>query len=286
MANFKIALIPNDFSMDLEEVFKMCAAESVKYVELANMWNKSILDLNESEQSRVHELLDQYGLQVASIQTQIMKTVAPNSVLRKGESRDMHRDHAFNVSRIDRAIELAADFQTPFIVTYSFYKMGAKVTDQNWQQIFDDYAAFLPKLQTAGKTVVIECEADTYVGTIQQYLKLLHHFEAPDIRANLDLGNMMGAQTSFTEDDFKQIFPYVAYFHVKDRRKKLFGTAGAVFGEGFVPWRKVLPWFAEAGFSGYLSVEPHVHGANKFEMGRNCVHNLQQLLRDLDIPFE
>src|SRR5271157_3450730 len=287
MANIKVALIPNDFSMDLAAVCQLCEAEHVRYVELAFMWGKSILDLSDGERARVHELLDQHGLEVAAIQTQIMKTMAPNSVLRKGESRSMARDHAYNVAQIDKAIELAADFNTPYIVTYSYFRWGARVTEQNWQQIFADYASFLPKLQVAGKAVVVECEPDTYVGTVPEYLKLLQHFEAPEIRANLDLANLIGAQKWFPETDFKQLFPYVGYFHVKDRRKKrVLGATGAVFGEGFVPWREVLPWFAGAGFDGYLSVEPHVHGGNRFEQGRQCVRNLQKLLGDLNIEFE
>jgi sugar phosphate isomerase/epimerase len=79
----------------------------------------------------------------------------------------------------------------------------------------------------------------------------------------------------------------VPYFHVKDRKKVFpFRTGSAIFGEGYIPWKQVLPWFAEKGFNGYLSIEPHVHGENRFEKGRQCAKNLQNLLSELHIPFE
>ena len=74
----KVCLIPNDFTMDLEAVCKLCDEEHVEYVELGLMWNESILELDESKLTKVHELLDSHNLQVASIQTQIMKVLAPN----------------------------------------------------------------------------------------------------------------------------------------------------------------------------------------------------------------
>ncbi len=283
----KVALIPNDFSMDLEAVFQLCAAEHVRYVELGYMWSKSILDLTEDELSKVHGLMEKYNLKAASIQTQIMKTMAPGAVLdRKGSDR-MHLNHDFNVAQIDRAISLAREFKTPNIVTYSYFLWGTRRSSERWEQLFQDYAAILPKLQAGGVTCVVECEPDTFAGTVDQYLRLLQHFESPHIRANLDLANLLGAQKHFTETDFQKLYPYVAYFHVKDRRKKRpWGRTGAVFNEGDVPWLQVLPWFAKTGFDGYLSVEPHVHGADRFEMGRRCVRNLQKMLSDLNLPFE
>ncbi len=283
----KVALIPNDFSMDLEAVFRLCAAEHVHYVELGYMWDKSILDLTPEEITKVHDLMARYDLKAASIQTQIMKTMAPGAILdRKGSDR-MHLHHDHNVAQIDRAISLAREFKTRHIVTYSYFRWGVRRSTARWEQLFQDYAAFLPKLQASGITCVIECEPDTFAGTVDQYLRLLQHFESPHIRANFDLANLLGAQKRFTEADFQKLYPYVAYFHVKDRRKKRpWGRTGAVFNEGDVPWRQVLPWFAKAGFDGVLSVEPHVHGVDRFELGRRCVRNLQQLLHDLNIPFE
>jgi sugar phosphate isomerase/epimerase len=289
MSPMKISLIPNDLSMDLEAVFKICAEEHVKYVELAYMWNKSILDLDESELIKVQHLMDKYGLKAASIQTQILKVFAPDSKLAAPGSKNMHRDYDYNLSRIDRAIEIAQRFHAKYIVSYSFFTHLSQTKDANWQRLIKDYAMINEKCRKANVTMVVECEGDTLIATIQDYLRLFTTINSPHVRANFDLANLHSKQKEFTRADFEQIAPYVPYFHVKDRKMpkwRILPAKGAVFGEGNIPWPRILPWFAQFGFDGFLSVEPHVHGPDRMELGRRCVQNLQKLLRDLNFEFE
>ena len=285
----KISLIPNDFSMDLEAVFKLCNEENVKYVELGYMWDKSILDLTESELKKVEDLMKQYNLKAASIQTQILKVQAPNSKLAAPGSKNMHRDYEYNISRIDRAIEVASRLNAPFIVTYSYFTNLTKRSEENWQRLFSDYRNMVEKCEKAQKTMVVEVEGDTYIQTIDDYLRLFTTVNSPYLKANFDFANLHTAQKVFTRADFERFYPFVPYFHVKDRKLpklKFLPSKGAVFGEGQIEWREILPWFAEKQFSGFLSIEPHVHGANRFELGRNCVKNLQKTLKDLKIAYE
>jgi L-ribulose-5-phosphate 3-epimerase len=290
MATMKISLIPNDFSMDLERVFQLCREENVKYVELGFMWNKSILDLTEKEIEQVLALLEKYELKVASIQTQIMKVFPPGSKLAKPGSKNMHRDFEYNINQIDRAIELTTIFDTKYIITYSFFRFLTGISEKNWNLMFEIYGKMIEKLEAAKKIAVVECEGDTYVGTIKDYLRLFEEFKSPSIRANFDLANLLSAQPQFTRDNFDQFHEYVNYFHIKDKKYRKFlkwlPIGGSVFGEGEVPWKEVLPWFKEIGFDGFVSVEPHVHGKEKFENGRKCVQHLQKMLIELQIPFE
>jgi sugar phosphate isomerase/epimerase len=285
----KISLIPNDFSMDLEAVFKLCQEENVHYVELGYMWDKSILDLSESELTKVENLMKQYGLKAASIQTQILKVYPPNSKLSAPGSKNMHRDYEYNLSRIDRALEIATRLNAPYIVSYSFFTHLGGITEENWQRLFNAYATIIEKCKKANKTMVVEVEGDTYVRTIDDYLKLFTHFNSPHLQANFDFANLHSAQRIFTRADFDRFYQFVPYFHVKDRKLpkfKFLPSKGAVFGEGNIEWKQILPWFAEKQFSGFLSIEPHVHGAERFELGRKCVKNLQKLLKELNIAFE
>jgi sugar phosphate isomerase/epimerase len=212
----------------------------------------------------------------------------------------MNRDHPFNVSRIDDAIRCAKEFSTKYIVTYSYFNftIPKKAYEHYWQMLFDDYTKLVDKCKAAGCTMVVECEGDTLVGDTATYLRLFEHFNSPHLMANLDLANFISHTNAFTRDDFDKLFPHVAYFHVKDRvfrtkglltkgiLKKLFGGKGAIFGTGMVPWKEVLPWFVEKGFDGILSVEPHVHGDDKFGDAAKCVSALIAMLKDLKIDYE
>ena len=86
----KIALIPNDFSMDLEAVFQLCQEEHVQYVELGYMWDKSILDLSPEEENQVAELLQKYNLKVASIQSTSLLTISHQGNQDQNETDKSH----------------------------------------------------------------------------------------------------------------------------------------------------------------------------------------------------
>jgi sugar phosphate isomerase/epimerase len=291
MATMKVSIIPNDLTQDLEKVFQMCKEENVKYVELASMWEKSILDLNQEEEERVKDLLKKYGIKVASIQTQIMKVHPPGSPREKPGSKSMHDDFEYNISQLDRAIELAQIFDAKYIICYGFMDRNQGDTKKYWDIMIKIYKDFVLKLKPANKTMVIEADGGQYIGTIDDYMKLLTSVNSEHVQANFDMANLYHMQ-EFTREEFERFYKYVPYFHVKDRKlntgikKFLFGgNKPALTGEGNIPWRQVLPWFAEKGFDGFLSVEPHV-GGDRFTKGRQCVKNLQKMLKELNIDFE
>ncbi|MHA1997512.1 MAG: sugar phosphate isomerase/epimerase family protein [Promethearchaeota archaeon] len=273
-------------------MIEFCAEENIKFIEIAFLWGKSVLDLDEGEINRVKEILDRNGVKVASIQTQIMK-VHPSitSVSRIG-SKDMHRDEAYNLSKIDSAIKMANEFGTKYIITYSYFNRYIEAGEDIWPRLIVNYEPLVDACEESNKTMVLECEGDTVVGSIDDYFNLFDFFESPHLKVNLDLANLVGHVGKFDRDDFDRIKEHVEYFHVKDRKrvtrgffKKRVVETGAVFGEGYIPWKDALTWFNEYGYEGFLSVEPHVHGKNKFEMAKNCVKNLKNLLGELNINF-
>lgn len=289
----KISLIPNDFSHDLEKVFQLCKDENVKYVELASMWHKSILDLSVEEEDRVLALMKQYGIKAASIQTQIGKVIPPGMPGAK-KDKNMHHDYEYNISKIERAIELAVKFNAKYIICYSFMNKKAhnpEELEKNWQLMFKTYEDFLPKLKAANKTMCIECDGGQFIGTVDEHLRMYEHFDSPHISANFDMANMYEVQT-FERKDFERMHKWVPYFHCKDRKINksilrfiLGGSMPAIFGTGSIPWKRTISWFNEKKFDGFYSIEPHLH-KNHFEGGRKCVKNLQNILKELNIDYE
>jgi len=296
-------LIPNDFyhgGKGFEQVLdEVCIPLNVRYIEIAYLWGKSILDLDETEIANLHEALDQRSIKIGSIQTQIMKVIPNGARFASPGSRNMARDHAFNIGRIDDAIRCAKELGTNFIITYSYFTRAMKKNQVEpfWDTLFHDYKELLEKCELEGCTMVVECEDDTLVCDTATYLRLFDHFNSQFLRANLDLANFITHANSFTREDFDRLKDHVIYFHCKDRilskgimskgiLRKIFHGKAAVFGTGDVPWKEVLPWFADAGFDGILSVEPHVHGANQFEDAKQCVVGLKHLLDDLKIDYQ
>ncbi|MHA1682468.1 MAG: sugar phosphate isomerase/epimerase family protein [Promethearchaeota archaeon] len=303
----KLAIIPNDFygkGIDFEGVVDLCASEGINFIELASLWGKSVLDLDDTEVERVRTILDEHGVKVVSIQTQIMKTIPPASNRRAklagriighfygaiGRGK-MHSDAKINASRISDAIDVADALDAKYIVTYSYMHIFLKDKDRAWKNMVSSYKHLSAACESRGKVMVVECEPDTLVNDTGTYLKLINGVGSDALQINLDLANFISHGKSFTKDDFTRLSKYVPYMHVKDRipnngpLKKWLPTKGAIFGDGTIPWREVLPWFLKAGFNGVLSIEPHVFTGNKFEKGRECIRGVKALLDELGVHY-
>ncbi|MHA1338571.1 MAG: sugar phosphate isomerase/epimerase family protein [Promethearchaeota archaeon] len=281
MANAKVATIPNEFSQDFEKVLKMLNEIGIKYIELASMWGKSILDLSEEEEDRVRSLMNDYGMQASAIQTQIMKCHPRNSPFAKIGSKNMHLDIEFNLSRIDRAIELADRFDTQNIVCYSYFNK-AGITEENWQNLLEDYEFLVKKCEKADKILVLENEHDTYVALVDDIYRIMHHFGSKHLRHLFDTGNLFRRVDSFTREDYEKIGKYIGYWHVKDVKKKLFGKKSwAVLGTGIIPSKEIFSWYINDGFDGFFSAEPHQGGPKRWQLAKQHVINLKNLIQSL-----
>ncbi|MBD3353466.1 MAG: TIM barrel protein, partial [Candidatus Lokiarchaeota archaeon] len=211
MANCKITTIPNEFSQAFESVIEMLADIDVHYVELASMWGKNILDLNEEEENKVEKILNEYGTKASAIQTQIMKCHPRNSSHAEPNSKKMHADLEFNLSRIDRAIELAERFNTKNIVTYSYFDRDG-ITEENWKLLLQDYEGLVDKCKDAGKTMVLENEHDTYVALVDDIQRIMSHFNSPHLRWLFDTGNMFRRVNKFSREDYDKVGKFIGYW--------------------------------------------------------------------------
>jgi sugar phosphate isomerase/epimerase len=279
MAQRKVTTIPNEFSQDLEKVLNLLSKNDINYVELASMWDKDILDLSPDEEDKIEDLLDQYGMEVSAIQTQIMKCHPRDSPHAKPGSNNMHTDIEYNLSRIDRAIELAKKFNTENIVTYS-YLAREGVTEQNWGRMLDDYESLVMKCAKANKVLVLENEHDCYVSLIDDVYRIMTHFNSPHLRWLFDTGNLFMKINKVTQEELGKVKEFIGYWHVKDVKKVLFGKSKkwVVFGKGIVPSKEIFSYFIKNGYNGYFSAEPHQGGSKKWDLATEHVLNMKNLL--------
>ena len=55
MKSVKITAITNEYSQDFEQVLKYLSRKELEYVELASMWGKDVINLNNSELDKVEK---------------------------------------------------------------------------------------------------------------------------------------------------------------------------------------------------------------------------------------
>lgn len=298
----KLAIIPTDLTTrehGFEDVLDACAMEGIKHVELASYNGISVLDLDEGALIDLKDTLDARNMAVASLQTQLFKTIPANGPLfAKIAGRviskfygplgngNMHGNGDFNFSRIDDAIAIAKELGTKTLVSYSYMTIFCRNKGDYWKQLISRYHEFGKKLEAAGMVTAIECEGDTLVHSTETYQKLLSEVNSAALGINLDLANLIVSEGTFNESDYHALNKMMISVHLKDLKAKnkkilkFLPDTPAVFGSGNVPWNKVLSWMQDSGFDGILSIEPHFTGKGRFEKGMECIRAVRAKLEE------
>ena len=74
---FKLGIITDEVSPDLEQALRFMVSCSIPYGELRTLWQKNIMTLTPGEMQRAGQLLRKHGVKVAAIDSPIFKYDLP-----------------------------------------------------------------------------------------------------------------------------------------------------------------------------------------------------------------
>ena len=100
-----------------------------------------------------------------------------------------------------------------------------------------------------------ENEKGIYGEKAKECKKLMEHFYGDHFKCIFDFANFIQAEEN-TWNAYELLKPYIAYIHVKDALLKDGSVVPAGYGDGQVA--RILGDLIQNGYSGYLSLEPHL----------------------------
>src|SRR5579863_10421587 len=104
----RLSAFADEISPDLDEQIRTCKENDVTHFELRGVNNQNVLDFNESLRAQIRRKLHDNGLGVISI----------GSPIGKIKITDPWEPH---FEKFRHAVELAAEFEAPFIRIFSYY---------------------------------------------------------------------------------------------------------------------------------------------------------------------
>ncbi len=275
----RLSAFADEISPDLDEQMAVLSSEHIHFLDLRSVWNINVLDLTDQQVARIKETLDAHGIGVAAIGSPIGKVPIDSSF-------DEH------LHRFERAIALEHALQTPYIRIFSFYPSATLQEDS------DDSSAVNPaeyrdevlrrlremtaRARAAGVILLHENEKGIYGDTIARCVDLLQSCDDTHIQAILDPANFIQCGQTPYPDAYEALRPWLRYVHVKDARSD--GSVVAA-GEGVTHWPELLQRLRADGYDGFLSLEPHLASAGKYQgfsgpdLFRLASQALQQMLQ-------
>lgn len=257
----QLTVITDEVGQDLEEVLRLIAPFQLTHVELRTIWNKNIVLFSDAELQRLKRVLDAHDLAVSVISGPIFKCMLPTSRLHRKKKKSFTFNTEYNLSFIDRVIEIADFMGCDKVRAFSFFK-GVFPPDraEAWPYVVDQVREYVGKAKDANKTVVLENEGPCWVDSMDACCRLLEEIPDPHLQLICDPGNFYMAKPKhvYAPADYDPIISRTGHMHVKDPKRKIpFFALFGVVGEGKIDYPGIFQRYLDHGYEGFFSLETH-----------------------------
>lgn len=281
-AGFKLGVITDEISSDLEEALKFISSYGLHYCELRAFWDKSIMDTPKEDLDRAKKLLAKYSVQLSDVASPIFKWDMPGMPGKNDGERATSKStlgEADSDKLLEQSFKLARHFDSRKVRIFSYWRV------EDPDKVFSRVAERLSKAAQLAKKndiiLVLENESSCNVGTGKELGRLLEEVNSPNLRGVWDPGNaaLLG-ETPFP-DGYEACKGLFAHMHIKDASKNPNGKmVWRAVGGGNIDFKAQFAALHKEHYSGTMSLETHYRRAdgNKMESTRESLEGLLKVI--------
>ena len=281
---FPLSVLTDEISPDLGHACEIAAREfGLGYVELRAAHGKNIMQWDANDVAEARGILQRFQLKVSELASPIFKVswpgAPPSSFAPSGPQFAADFTYAQQDELLDRAVELAHLFGTPYVRIFDFWRLDDQTP---YREAIDDrlrQAAL--RVGPRGVTLNVENEAACNTGTGAEAARLLAAVPEQSLKVNWDPGNAAArGETPYPDGYGKLPKARIAHMHCKDIVRKVDGgTEWAAMGKGIIDWLGQLRALKRDDYRGVLSLETHWRGAGTAEAStRQSMAGFKELL--------
>ncbi len=224
-------------------------AAGVRHVEVRALGGTNVLDLSDDETAAFRRRLEDAGIAVSSVGSPIGKT-------------PIRSDLEAHFARFRIALRRADQLGCRFVRVFSFRHEGEEA-EQVRGEVIGQMRRMTAAAAEAGITLVLENESRIYGDVPERCADLIESVGSPHLRSLFDPANFVTCGCDPLQA-WERLADHVVWFHIKDKVAATDRVVPAGHGDGEV--EAVLGDALDRGFSGFLSIEPHLR-ANDPDFG-------------------
>ncbi|MCF0105751.1 MAG: sugar phosphate isomerase/epimerase [Holdemanella sp.] len=292
----QLSIITDQIHNDLETALKIIQKEGYSYVEIHNVFNKSIEQCNEKEAYRIKELLDAYNMTCTNISSTIFflcplyekDTVSlfNDSFYSIKGNLDIHLEHLVNACRIAKILDCPRIRLFPF--RFPDNRKGPYGTDQDLNMIIENMKKAVEIAEEYNITLVIENCPYSHLPKGLMTVKIVEEVNSSHLKLLWDPANSYRAYKENVPDTYlnislidelKQIYPYIDHVHIKDYHydpsfiKPFIHTP---IYKGDIDFDILFNFLKSNNYDKALSLEPEVD----FQDAIRCLQILKEKVQD------
>jgi sugar phosphate isomerase/epimerase len=267
----------DEISPDPRSQLATLAAESISHLELRSAWSVNVADFTAEQVAAFRAVLDDAGVRVSAIGSPIGKIPVAAPL-------------APELDRMRRVADVAGELGTTIVRVFSFFVPAGEPPERYRDQVTNRMGALAGIAEERGLTLAHENEKEIYGDTPGRCAGLIAAVGSPALRATFDPANFVQCGLRPFADAYALLRPHLVYLQVKDALAATGEVVPAGEGDGQV--REVIAALRDSGFSGFMSLEPHLARAGRFggfsgpEGFRRASQALKFLLNEASIPWQ
>jgi sugar phosphate isomerase/epimerase len=270
---FKLSIISDEISPQLEKQLDFLDAEEIKHIEIRSIQKKNILDFTDKELKTLKKAIQERGLTVSAISSPIGKI-------------KLSDDYQAHYQRFLKTLEIAGYLETDRIRIFGFYTDNAGL-EGNRKEILRRIEVQVKEAEKHKIRLLLENEEQSlYGGTAEQIMDVLNTIQSDSLGFLFDPGNYVYFfKKNVYPEYFNKIKSVIQYIHIKDI--PLGNSHFTVPGKGDVQYKQLLTDLKATGYDGFLSMEPHLvagdskGGFSGTEGVRKAIHAIKNIISDI-----
>ncbi len=247
-ATFTLSAFGDEIDQDLATQLDVLGSENVYHLELRGAWGHNVLEFDDAQLRQARDLLRERGFGVSAIGSPIGKS-------------ELSQPRLFEVERLERAMNAAEVLGTRLIRVFSFFVPEGQAAEHR-DEVLERMRMLTERASQAGMTLVHENEKEIYGDVPERCRDIMEQIDSPALRMAFDPANFVQVGVRPMEQAWPLLADYTTHVHIKDALLSDGTVKPAGEGDGAVP--ELLDALVQRGYSGFLTLEPHLKIAGRF----------------------
>lgn len=226
----------------LDKQLEVIGKLGVSYIEMRGVDGKGLVNCSMEEVKEIKRRLDNQGVRLSSVGSPIGKI-------------GICDEFAPHMELLKHTVEIAHELSAPYIRMFSFYIPDNEKPGIYREQVMERLGKMADYAASQDIILLHENEKGIYGDVGARCREIMEAFYGEHFKAVFDFANFVQCRQD-TLEAYEMLKDYIEYIHVKDAVWEDGHVVPAGYGDGHV--KEILRLLEDKGYTGFLSMEPHL----------------------------